>query len=164
MRLGKGTGLTDLEWGMLYELGVVDEHTTVATTVHDLQVKPLPGYLKTENDVTVDIICTPTKTSKTATLENSLNKSSVRVRNRAPRATGINWHELPEHFGQLPPVRDLRRAKQLKERRISEMNQSQSGSSASCSANGSLNGNDAVDVNNHDIDSICEGFRNYNHI
>ena len=41
------------------------------------------------------------------------------------------------------------------------MNQSQSGSSASCSANGSLNGNDAVDVNNHEIDSICEGFKNY---
>ncbi|CAG5105045.1 Oidioi.mRNA.OKI2018_I69.chr1.g1785.t1.cds [Oikopleura dioica] len=140
LRLGKGTGLTDLEWGMLFELGVVDEHTTVATTVHDLQVKPLPGFLKTEHDVTVDIICTPTKT--------------IRVRNRKPRATGINWHELPEHFGELPPVRDLRRAKQLKERRISEMNQSQSGSSASCSANGSLNGNDAVDVNNHDIDSF----------
>ena len=67
MRLGKGTGLTDLEWGMLFELGVVDEHTTVATTVHDLQVKPLPGFLKTEHDVTVDIICTPTKTSKKTT-------------------------------------------------------------------------------------------------
>ena len=31
-RIGQGTGFCDLEWGILSEMGVVDEKTIVATT------------------------------------------------------------------------------------------------------------------------------------
>jgi len=37
-RLGKGLGYAELEWGILYELGVVDQSTLVITTVHDYQI------------------------------------------------------------------------------------------------------------------------------
>ncbi len=37
-RIGKGEGYSDLEWAVLRELGAVDDDTTVATTVHELQV------------------------------------------------------------------------------------------------------------------------------
>ena len=63
-RLGKGNGFNDLEWGILCELGVVDERTKVATTVHDVQVLELPHFLQQQHDLPVDIICTPAKTSK----------------------------------------------------------------------------------------------------
>ena len=63
-RLGKGNGFNDLEWGILCELGVVDERTKVATTVHDVQVLELPHFLCQQHDLPVDIICTPAKTSE----------------------------------------------------------------------------------------------------
>ena len=64
-RLGKGNGFNDLEWGILCELGVVDDRTKVATTVHDVQVRDdLPHFLCQEHDLPVDIICTPARTSK----------------------------------------------------------------------------------------------------
>ena len=64
-RLGQGTGFDDLEWGILSELGIVDDKTVVATTVHDNQVLDmLPPYIFQNHDVPVDIICTPAQTSK----------------------------------------------------------------------------------------------------
>ena len=64
-RLGQGTGFDDLEWGILSELGIVDDKTVVATTVHDNQVLDmLPPYIFQNHDVPVDIICTPALTSK----------------------------------------------------------------------------------------------------
>ena len=63
-RLGKGNGFNDLEWGILCELGVVDERTKVATTVHDVQVLDLPHFLCQPHDLPVDIICTPARTSE----------------------------------------------------------------------------------------------------
>lgn len=38
IRVGKGGGYSDLEYAILRELGLVDEETPIATTVHDLQV------------------------------------------------------------------------------------------------------------------------------
>lgn len=63
-RLGQGTGFGDLEWAILSELGVVDETTIVATTVHDVQVRLLPQYIFQTHDLPVDIICTPAQTSQ----------------------------------------------------------------------------------------------------
>ena len=37
-RVGKGGGFSDLEFGLLIEAGRIDEHTTVATTVHPIQI------------------------------------------------------------------------------------------------------------------------------
>ena len=37
-RIGKGGGFSDLEYGLLIHAGKIDDHTTVATTVHPIQI------------------------------------------------------------------------------------------------------------------------------
>ncbi len=62
-RVGKGHGYSDLEYGILGEIGVVDEKTPIATTVHDLQViEEVPNE---EHDMPVTIISTPTRIVRT---------------------------------------------------------------------------------------------------
>lgn len=58
-RLGKGSGFSDIEVALLVETGAVTRATTIATTVHDLQVvdDEIP---ETEHDFRVDLIATPT--------------------------------------------------------------------------------------------------------
>ena len=75
-RLGQGTGFGDLEWGILCELGVVDDTTIVATTVHDVQVRLLPQYIFQTHDLPVDIICTPGQTSKLSSEDRTSSNSS----------------------------------------------------------------------------------------
>jgi len=57
-RVGKGGGFSDLEIALLAEAGLVDAETTVATTVHAVQVldEELP---ETTHDFRVDLIVTP---------------------------------------------------------------------------------------------------------
>jgi 5-formyltetrahydrofolate cyclo-ligase len=58
-RVGKGEGYSELEFGILRELGKVDENTPIATTVHDIQiVDEVPSE---PFDVPIDIIATPTR-------------------------------------------------------------------------------------------------------
>src|SRR5215217_837750 len=57
-RIGKGGGFSDLEYALLIEEGVIDEHTVVATTVHPIQI--LREHLPlTDHDLPIDIIATP---------------------------------------------------------------------------------------------------------
>ncbi len=93
-RLGKGEGYAELEYAILRELGVVDEDTPVATTVHDLQlVEEIP---RDEYDLTVDIIATPSRL--------------YRVEPRPPKPSGILWNQLPEEkLHEIPILRELRR-------------------------------------------------------
>jgi 5-formyltetrahydrofolate cyclo-ligase len=58
VRVGKGGGYSDLEFGLLVERGLVDDETTIATTVHPLQLldEELP---ETEHDFRVDLVVTP---------------------------------------------------------------------------------------------------------
>jgi 5-formyltetrahydrofolate cyclo-ligase len=58
VRIGKGAGYTDLEVALLTEAGLIGTHTTIVTTVHQLQIldQPLP---ETEHDFRVDFIVTP---------------------------------------------------------------------------------------------------------
>jgi 5-formyltetrahydrofolate cyclo-ligase len=80
VRIGKGGGYSDLEFGLLVEAGFVDQRTTIATTVHDLQVvqEDLP---ETAHDFRVDLIVTP----------------SVVLRTRLrKRPDGILWSHLDE--------------------------------------------------------------------
>lgn len=61
VRLGKGMGYAELEWGILVELGVIDESTVVATSVHERQIVPkalLPVDIMEAHDLPVDIIVT----------------------------------------------------------------------------------------------------------
>jgi 5-formyltetrahydrofolate cyclo-ligase len=57
-RLGKGAGYSDIEVALLAAAGLIDEQTTIATTVHELQVldEDLPEH---NHDFRVDLIVTP---------------------------------------------------------------------------------------------------------
>jgi 5-formyltetrahydrofolate cyclo-ligase len=93
-RLGKGEGYGELEYAILRELGLVEEETPIATTVHDLQL--LEGPLPQDPwDVPVDIIATPTRL--------------LRVENRPPRPQGIIWELLPPRkLREIPILLELR--------------------------------------------------------
>jgi 5-formyltetrahydrofolate cyclo-ligase len=57
-RLGKGGGYSDLEYAIGRELGMIDNKTRTATTVHPLQV--LDQELRmTDHDFSLDLIATP---------------------------------------------------------------------------------------------------------
>jgi 5-formyltetrahydrofolate cyclo-ligase len=58
-RLGKGGGFSDLELALAAEAGLVDEHTIVATTVHERQVVRAGVVPTTEHDIHVDLVVTP---------------------------------------------------------------------------------------------------------
>jgi 5-formyltetrahydrofolate cyclo-ligase len=61
-RLGKGGGFSDLELAVAVEAGLVDEHTVVVTTVHDLQVLRTGAIPTTDHDIHVDLVVTPEAT------------------------------------------------------------------------------------------------------
>ncbi len=87
-RLGKGGGYSDLEYAILRELGLVDEDTPIATTVHDLQV--VEHVPMTEHDVPIDWIFTPTRT--------------VRCERSRKRPPGVIWEILPESELRAIPI------------------------------------------------------------
>jgi 5-formyltetrahydrofolate cyclo-ligase len=88
VRVGKGGGFSDLEFALLMERGLVGDETTIATTVHDLQLldDTLP---ETDHDFRVDVIVTPTETVRTG------------KRRRPP---GILWDDLDEEKRAAIPV------------------------------------------------------------
>ena len=57
-RIGKGEGYSDLEYAVLRELGLVDEETPVATTIHDRQLIDEAVTLAA-HDVAMDLVVTP---------------------------------------------------------------------------------------------------------
>lgn len=93
-RVGKGGGYSELEYGILREVGAVDGETAIATTVHDLQIVdeiPLDPW-----DFTVDIIATP--------------RRLLRVAGQRHRPGGILWELVSEEMmGEMPILRELRR-------------------------------------------------------
>ena len=92
-RLGKGEGYAELEYAVLREIGLADESTPIATTVHEVQlVDELP---QDPYDVSVDVIVTPRRV--------------IRVGERGPRPKGIIWDRLSEEkLGKIPLLRELR--------------------------------------------------------
>ncbi|SEM97677.1 5-formyltetrahydrofolate cyclo-ligase [Halorientalis persicus] len=63
-RVGKGEGYSDLEFAVLWELGLVEETTPVATTVHERQL--VEADVPTgDHDVPLDLIVTPGRTLRT---------------------------------------------------------------------------------------------------
>ena len=95
-RVGKGEGYSDLEFAVLRELGAVDETTTVATTVHEMQVvdgsamdAPAP------HDVPMDVVVTPER--------------AVQTESAYDRPTGIRWDDLPEErVAEIPVLERFR--------------------------------------------------------
>ena len=86
-RVGKGGGFSDLEYGLLIEAGKIDDHTTVATTVHPIQI--LREHLPvTDHDLPVDLIATP--------------RAVIEVERQYDRPRGILWNHL-----QPPQIREI---------------------------------------------------------
>lgn len=88
VRVGKGGGYSDLELGLLVEAGLVDDATTIVTTVHPLQLldQDLP---EAAHDVRVDIIVTPNDVLRT------------HPRRRSP---GVLWEHLDDETIEAIPV------------------------------------------------------------
>ncbi|WP_435154953.1 5-formyltetrahydrofolate cyclo-ligase [Haladaptatus sp. DFWS20] len=80
-RVGKGEGYSDLEYAVLHEMGLVDETTTVATTVHEIQL--VEDDLPVEpHDVPMDMVVTPDRLIRTDTPFSD--------------PAGIQWEVLPD--------------------------------------------------------------------
>ncbi|MES3518298.1 MAG: 5-formyltetrahydrofolate cyclo-ligase [Natronomonas sp.] len=94
-RIGKGEGYSDLEFAMLREFGLVDDETTTATTVHEIQViDPETMPKASPHDVPIDIVCTPERTTET---------------DAGDKPTGIDWPALPTaKIDEIPILRRLR--------------------------------------------------------
>jgi len=93
VRVGKGGGYSDLELGLLIEAGLVDDATTIVTTVHSLQLvdESLP---ETEHDFRVDIVVTPDEVVRTG------------AKRRSP---GVIWDHLDDETIAAIPVLAARR-------------------------------------------------------
>ena len=94
-RVGKGGGFSDLEFALLTELGLVGRWTTVATTVHPLQIvsETIPMLA---HDIPLDLIVTPEET--------------IRCPRRHRRPGGIVWRALTEEkIAEVPPLARLAR-------------------------------------------------------
>jgi 5-formyltetrahydrofolate cyclo-ligase len=89
VRVGKGGGYSDLELALLVEAGLVGEETTIATTVHPLQL--IDGELaETDHDVRVDLIVTP---------------DEVIVTGARKQRVGILWDDLDdEKVASIPAL------------------------------------------------------------
>ncbi|ROV95191.1 hypothetical protein VMCG_08600 [Cytospora schulzeri] len=94
IRFGKGHGFFDLEWGMLFTIGVVNSNTVTAAVVHDCQL--LAEELFPESfDTVCDLVVTPTK----------LIEADI-----ASKPTcGILWDRLePGMLEDIPPLQELK--------------------------------------------------------
>lgn len=94
VRFGKGHGFFDLEWAMLYVLGVVDQETVAAAVVHDCQM--LEEELHPEVfDTVCDVVVTPTRT--------------IEVKGVRKPTCGILWPVLqPRMIDSIPPLQELK--------------------------------------------------------
>lgn len=91
-RIGKGEGYSDLEFALLEEFGLVDQ-TTIATTVHEMQVLT-EAFPLTTHDVPLDKATTPER-------EVSIDRS-------VDRPQGIHWDLLEEQqIRDIPILREL---------------------------------------------------------
>jgi 5-formyltetrahydrofolate cyclo-ligase len=92
-RVGKGGGYSDLELALLVEAGLVDDTTTIATTVHAVQLldEPLP---ETAHDFRVDLVVTPDEVVRTRA---------------ARRSPGVIWEDLDDEKIASIPVLAARR-------------------------------------------------------
>lgn len=96
VRVGKGGGYSEIEYGVLREIGAVDENTPILTTVHDAQI--VDFVPKDVFDLTVNAIVTPTKT--------------IRIENVGERPRGIIWDRLSEErIREIPILAQLKRTK-----------------------------------------------------
>ncbi|MCJ1245524.1 hypothetical protein MMC30_002728 [Trapelia coarctata] len=94
VRFGKGHGFFDLEWAMLYTIGVISQKTQTAAVVHDCQVLDQPLQPE-EFDTVCDLVATPTWV--------------INVPEAKKPVCGILWQQLaPGMLESIPPLRELK--------------------------------------------------------
>jgi 5-formyltetrahydrofolate cyclo-ligase len=98
VRVGKGGGYSDLELALLVEAGLVDAATTIATTVHPLQLldEELP---ETTHDFRVDLVVTADEVVRTPA---------------AHRSPGVIWEDLDAEKIAAIPVLAARRPRAVR--------------------------------------------------
>jgi len=93
-RVGKGGGYSDLEYAIALQLGIINKHTPILTTVHPLQIVTERVKLA-PHDIPVDFIVTPDKVIATKT--------------RLPKPDGIYWEYLDEEkIASIPLLKKLK--------------------------------------------------------
>ncbi|MCJ1391571.1 hypothetical protein MMC18_004435 [Xylographa bjoerkii] len=94
VRFGKGHGFFDLEWAMLYSIGVISSTTPTAALVHDCQVLAEP-LIPESFDTVCDFVITPTKL--------------IKVSNARKPICGILWEKLASGMLEsIPPLQELK--------------------------------------------------------
>jgi 5-formyltetrahydrofolate cyclo-ligase len=92
-RVGKGEGYSDLEFAILREFDLVDDETTVATTVNELQLVE-DAIETTPQDVPLDLVVTPERTIRTGGAD--------------AKPSGIAWNLLDaDRIDQIPVLSAL---------------------------------------------------------
>lgn len=103
IRFGKGHGYFDLEWAMLYSVGLVGPGTVTSAVVHDCQV--LRGQLLVPEpyDTVCDLVFTPT------TVFHADGAAAAKP------TCGILWGRLESNMlGDIPPLKELEAIEQAR--------------------------------------------------
>ncbi len=87
-RIGKGGGYSEIEYGILRDLDLIDADTPIFTTVHDIQI--IDETPKEEYDFVVNAIITPSRV--------------IRVRRQYAQPKGIIWEKITENKMENMPV------------------------------------------------------------
>jgi len=94
VRVGKGGGYSEIEYGVLRELRLIDERTPVFTSIHDLQI--VDNAPKEDHDLVVDFIFTPRMTR--------------RISRKHPQPEGILWNRLSDRqLREMPVLLELKK-------------------------------------------------------
>lgn len=94
-RTGKGAGFADLETGIFRGLGLVDEKTPMATTVHSLQLVPDEAVVIESHDSPLDFVAT--------------ERELIETGNSMPRPAGVTWDSVrDDQFETIPFLRQLK--------------------------------------------------------
>jgi 5-formyltetrahydrofolate cyclo-ligase len=103
-RTGKGAGFADLEQGIFRELGLVDETTPIATTVHSLQLVEPDAVVMESHDTALHYIATEAEL--------------IETRASHPQPRGVDWSKVrPDQFADIPFLNGLRAALEGRQRR-----------------------------------------------
>lgn len=107
VRVGKGGGYSEIEYGVLREIGAVKDDTAIFTTVHDIQV--VDFVPKESYDLTVNAVITPTKI--------------IRINNVGERPRGILWEKISfKRVKEIPVLMKLKTCPFRKEMNASNPN------------------------------------------
>ena len=94
VRIGKGGGYSEIEYGILRELRLIDEKTPVFTSIHDLQI--VDSAPKEDHDLVVDCIFTP--------------RRIFRIERKYPQPERILWERLTERqIMEMPILLELKK-------------------------------------------------------